>query len=271
MSALLAGTGALSSSQKLTSWTYAPGPPLPSYAAGFAPGSMTLNGGATYSGSQLVLTDGNPNEARSAFFTSRLNVQQFVTNFQFQLTNTIGDGFTFAIQGVGPAAVGMQGSGLGYSGIPTSMAVKFDLYSNVGEGADSTGLYINGASPTVPAIDLSSTGINLHSGDIFNAQLSYDGITLTVVITDTVTNATATQTYTVDIPALVGGPTAYVGFTGGSGGGTAIQQILNWTYSPIAVSGTRIFRWFLGLPESANPEWRGRVEWDQASPDRRKR
>ena len=81
------------------------------------------------------------------------------------------------------------------------MAVKFDLYNNSGEGADSTGLYINGAIPTVPAIDLSSTGINLHSGDIFNAQLSYDGITLTVVITDTVTNATATQTYTVDIPA----------------------------------------------------------------------
>ena len=178
------------------------------------------------------MTDGNPNEARSAFFTTPVNVQQFSTGFDFQLTNPNADGFTFTIQGSGPTALGTVGGGLGYGGIPTSVAVKFDLYNNAGEGPDSTGLYTNGAVPTVPAINLSSTGINLHSGDIFNAQLTYNGATLTVVITDTVTNASATQTYTVNIPAIVGGPTAYVGFTGGTGGITAVQDILNWTYSP---------------------------------------
>ena len=86
-------------------------------------------------------------------------------------------------------------------------------------------------SPTVPAINLSSTGINLHSGDIINAQLNYSGTTLTVVITDTVTNASATQSYTVNIPSIIGGTTGYVGFTGGTGGLTAIQDILNWSYS----------------------------------------
>jgi hypothetical protein len=239
------GTGSLSSSQKLTSWTYVPGPPLPSYAAGFTPGSMTLNGGAAYSGTQLVLTDGNTNEARTAFFTSQVNIQQFVTNFQFQLTNANADGFTFTIQGDGPTARGGSGEWLA-CGLPKSMAVKFDLYSNAGEGPDSTGIYANGAMPTVPAVDLSSTGINLHSGDIFNAQLSYDGVTLTVVITDTVTNATATQTYTVDIPALIGTTTAYVGFTGGTGGQTAVQKILNWTYNPIVVSAPAFFAGFSG-------------------------
>jgi hypothetical protein len=238
------GTGGLSSSQKLTSWTYIPGPPLPSYAGGFTPGSMTLNGGAAYSGTQLVLTDGNLNERRTAFFTSQVNVQQFVTNFQFQLTNANADGFTFAIQGDGPTALGFSGGNLGYGSIPNSVAIKFDLYNNEGEGPDSTGLYINGAIPTVPAIDLSSTGINLHSGDIFNAQLSYDGITLTVVITDTVTNATATQTYTVDIPGLIGTTTAYVGFTGGTGGQAAVQKILNWTYSPSVVPAPAFFAGF---------------------------
>ena len=128
---------------------------------------------------------------------------------------------------------------------------------------DSTGLYINGAIPTVPAIDLSPTGINLHSGDIFNAQLTYDGITLTVVITDTVTNATATQTYTVDIPYIVAGPTAWVGFTGGSGGVTAVQEILNWSYSPRSCRGTRIFYRLRGVPDSADPESAGPpIEWD---------
>ena len=85
------------------------------------------------------------------------------------------------------------------------MIVKFDLYNNAGEGPDSTGMYTNRQLTTVPAINLTPTGINLHSGDIFNAQLTYNGTTLTVVITDTVTNATATQTYTVNIPAIVGG------------------------------------------------------------------
>jgi hypothetical protein len=53
--------------------------------------------------------------------------------------------------------------------MPNSVAVKFDLYNNSGEGSDSTGLYIDGASPILPATDLTSTGINFHSGDIFNS------------------------------------------------------------------------------------------------------
>jgi len=51
------------------------------------------------------------------------------------------------------------------------------------------------------------------------------------VITDTVANASATQTYTVNIPSIFGGPTANVGFTGGAGGLSAVPEILNWSYS----------------------------------------
>ena len=88
--------------------------------------------------------------------------------------------------------------------MPNSVAIKFDLYNNLGEGPDSTGIYTNGAAPILPAINLTGTGIHLHSGDPFNAQLVYDGTTLTVVITDKVTNASATQSYTVNIPSIVG-------------------------------------------------------------------
>jgi hypothetical protein len=238
------GTGGIASSQKFTAWTYVPGAPLPSYSGGFSAGSMTLNGGAALSGSQLELTDGGLLEARSAFFTTPVNVQQFSTNFQFQLTSPSANGFTFAIQGVGPTALGADGSYLGYGGIAKSMAIKFDLYNSDGEGPDSTGMYLNGVSPTVPATDLSSTNINLHSGDVFDVQLSYDGITLTEVITDTVTNASVTETYTVDIPALVGGTTAWVGFTGATGGEGAVQEILNWSYSPVAASEPEFFAGF---------------------------
>ncbi len=231
------GTGGLSSSQKFTYWTYIAGPPsVPNYPAGFDAPGLTLNGGATLNGTTLRLTDGNSGEARSAFFTSPVAIQQFSTSFSFQLTNANADGFTFAIQGIGPTALGGGGGYLGYGLIPKSMAIKFDLFNNDGEGPNSTGLYLNGAAPTVPAINLTGTGINLHSGDTFNAQLTYNGTTLTVVIADTVTNASTTQNYTVNIPSIVDGPTAYVGFTAGTGGLAAIQNILNWTFTPSAIN-----------------------------------
>ena len=68
---------------------------------------LTLNGGAALNGTRLRLTDGGSRgEARSAFFTTPVNVQQFSTGFDFQLTNPLADGFTFTIQGVGPTASG---------------------------------------------------------------------------------------------------------------------------------------------------------------------
>jgi hypothetical protein len=210
--------------------------------SGFTAGAMTLNGNATLNGTRLRLTDGGSTEASSAWYTSAVNIQQFTTNFSFQITggsSPTADGFTFAIQGGPSSALGTAGGGLGYGptwvgatgGIPNSVAVKFDLYSNYGEGVDSTGLYTNGAWPTTPAVDMTSSGVNLHTTDIFNVQIVYDGTNLTMTITDTVTNATFTHAWPINIPATVGGNTALVGFTGGTGGLTAIQDIIGWTLS----------------------------------------
>jgi hypothetical protein len=60
--------------------------------------------------------------------------------------------------------------------------------------------------------------------------MTYDGTTLTMTITDTVTNATFTNSWAINIPATVGGNTALVGFTAGTGGQTATQEIITWTY-----------------------------------------
>jgi hypothetical protein len=78
---------------------------------------------------------------------------------------------------------------------------------------------------------MTSSGVNLHSGDIMQAVISYNGTTLTLTLTDTVTNATFTTSTAINIPSTVGANTAYVGFTGGTGGSTAIQNVLNWTYT----------------------------------------
>ena len=66
-----------------------------------------------------------------------------------------------------------------------------------------------------------------------DAHITYDGTTLNLTITDLVTMATCTQPFTINIPATVGGSTAYVGFTGGTGGYGSTQQILSWSYEPV--------------------------------------
>jgi hypothetical protein len=199
-------------------------------ANGFTVANLSLNGGATVTGGHLQLTDGGTGEARSAWFATPVPVGSFITNFTFQQINPNADGMTFTIQGNNIYSLGNPGSGLGYSTIGNSIAVKFDIYNNSGEGPDSTGLYIDGASPTQPSIDLTPTGVDLHSGDIMNAQLVYDGSELTLTLTDSVTNASASETFAINIPSTVGGSSAYVGFTGGTGGQTATQNVLSWNY-----------------------------------------
>jgi hypothetical protein len=202
------------------------------FSQGFASaeGPMRFNGSTGLDGKYLRLTDGDRFEAASAFYTTPVNVQSFSTDFNFKLDLPAADGITFTLQGVGPGALGANGGGLGYAGIGKSVAVKFDIHNNAGEGVNSTGLYQDGASPTVPAINLTGTGIDLHNRCVFHVHLSYDGTTLSMRLSDPVTHAAFTKSFTVDIPAIVGGSTAYVGFTGGTGAETATQEIQDWIF-----------------------------------------
>jgi hypothetical protein len=206
-----------------------------SFGSGFTASSMVLNGNAAISGNALSLTTAGPQfEASSAWYPTAINVQKFTTDFTFQLSpgSPTADGFTFAIQGNATAALGGSGGMLGYGNILKSAAVKFDLYDNAGEGPDSTGLYLNGPDPTTPAIDMTSSGVDLHSGHVFSVHVVYDGTNLTMTITDTTNTAlTFTQAWPVNIPGTVGANTAFVGFTGSTGGYTANQSVLTWTYT----------------------------------------
>ena len=205
---------------------------LINYGSGFSSSSgLQFNGSTTLSGTRLRLTNGQSGESSSAFYTTPVNVQSFTTNFSFQMTDAQADGMTFVIQNGAATVLGTGGGGLGYEDIGNSVAVKFDIYNNAGEGTDSTGMYVNGAMPTVPAVDMTSSGVVLLSGDVMNVQLSYNGTTLTLSITDATTSAKFTTSWTVNIPTTVGSTTALVGFTGGTGGTTSIQDVLSWTYN----------------------------------------
>jgi hypothetical protein len=142
----------------------------------------------------------------------------------------------------GVTALGAGSSGLGYaaggsgSGIPgigNSLAVTFRAFDH-----SSTGLGTNG-SFTGPTFDLGgNTGIDFNDGaqdptpHTYQVTLSYSGTTLTETIMDLTANMMVTQTYdNVNIPALVGGTTAYVGFTAGTGTLNAEQDIKTWMFT----------------------------------------
>ncbi len=188
---------------------------------------LTTSGIADVVGTTLQLTDGDINQAGSAFSTNRVNAASFATSFDFRLTSAVADGFAFVIQGGSAMALGATGDSLGYEGIGNSVAVTFDLF---GFGANTTGLYTNGIAPTGGGTDLTAAGLDLNSGHAFRASLAYGGGTLWLTLRDLETGVAVTRSYTVDIPTLVGGNTAFVGFTGSTGSSTATQEILNWAY-----------------------------------------
>src|SRR5689334_15273514 len=94
---------------------------------------LTLSGSASVVSGNLQLTPGTGGTGY-AFSTVQLPIDNFQTTFTFHfLTGSAGfaDGMGFCIQRVGPTPTGGGGGGLGYSGMLTSVFVKFDIYPSV--------------------------------------------------------------------------------------------------------------------------------------------
>jgi uncharacterized repeat protein (TIGR03803 family) len=226
------------SSVATASYSMASPPASSSYPTGAINASqLVLNRGAQVIAGQLHLTDDFAPEARSAWFSTKVYVGGFISDFDFQQYDDDlgGDGFTFTIQNQGPNAVGTAGAGLGYEGITESVAVKFELgiFDLQGEGRDSTGLYANGAAPTVPLVNLAGNLVDLTNGHPMHAHIVYDGTKLILSITDLKTGANQTHNFPVNIPQIVGANTAYIGFTGSTGDGADRQNITSWSYLPL--------------------------------------
>ncbi len=211
-----------------TATTQAPPSTALDYANGFASAAqLTLNGGATVASNRLTLTDNGGNQGRSAYFNTKQNIQSFSSSFRFQVGgNAEADGFTMVFQNAGANALGTSGGGLGYNGIATSVALKFNIYPAVSQAGLGTSANFN-------TVANAATGsVNMRTGNPINAVVSYAGTRLTLLLTDTVTGVAWTKVFTVNIPTLVGANTAWVGFTAGTGGATATFDILNWTWGP---------------------------------------
>jgi predicted alpha-1,2-mannosidase len=140
-----------------------------------------------------------------------------------------GDGLAFVIQddprGVKALGDPNQGNALGYGGegaVTHSIALRLGIFGAAGESLGTNGE----AQPygdTVP--------VDLRSGHPIRVTLTYDGAVLTETFKDQATGDTFTEDHAVDIPAVVGSPTALVGFSGASGDATATQTVSDFVFT----------------------------------------
>ena len=230
---------------------------------------MALNGNAAQSGNRLRLVPSTSMQIGTAWFGAPLTVANgFDTRFTFQTGTPLatgGDGFTFVVQNDprGPAAIGADGSAMGYGSYPTSPAgtaianslvIEFDTYSTTVNGfTDLSGNEISvhtggsGANDYIESFSIGrvSPAITFSNAATHTARIQYVPGTLRVYL-DNMTTPVLTVPYNMSTGgnyvlapggpigglSLLPGGTAWVGFTAATGGASEIYDILSWSYEP---------------------------------------
>jgi Chitobiase/beta-hexosaminidase C-terminal domain/Fibronectin type III domain len=244
------------------------GTPNINFPSGFATlgGQLLLNGCTYVNASNYLQLVYDVRSAGGTFKNGAVwtsvpqTISTFSTNFTFTSTGHGDSGFTFCLQNFNqsPTTYNTWKSGGWVSGGPTAMldslvvgslgyAATIQPYApapngqTVGFGAGAciafdmsvgsnggVGFYSGGVVPSGSTTSL--TNLNLSSGNPITVAITYNGTTLTVGLTDTVTHGTQTLTFTKNITSLVGASTAYAGFTGASGyDGNVNIQVTEWT------------------------------------------
>lgn len=200
------------------------------------PGVFDFNGPATIANNSILLTNAT-NQVSSAFLRRPLTVDantSFSSRFTFRLsggTNN-GEGITFALQNSTSlsGALGLGGLNLGYGGIPSSLAVKFDTVQQSGELSNNFISLLTNGNMSSPVQSVAAP-FDLNSGSDVFAWVDYDGATNTLRVFLSSTNvkpgsATLTQA-NIDLPALVGNR-AFMGFTGSTSAAFNTQEVSSW-------------------------------------------
>src|SRR5271157_4367271 len=238
---------------------------------------------STADGTVLRLTPATGSQSGAAYSTTPVtlgNNATFSTRFQFRFSNPGGqdpaDGITFVL-GTSTTGLGGAGVGMGYQGVGgKSVAIEFDTFDNTGYGlgnddgnssnhvsidtngaltnTDLTNVYGNGScgfANGTPAQNPNTVAGCMSNGNLWTANISYDGSLLTVILTDPAeaSSFTAINGYAINLASLLGQNTAYVGFTSGTGGGWENHDIVNWTFANTVQS----FCTYSLSPSSASP------------------
>jgi autotransporter-associated beta strand protein len=206
--------------------------------------------------STLYLTDGNSNEAVSAYSPKPVPVStaaSFTASFTWHNANagtsndgvySVADGFAFNLLSStydSNTALGSNGGGLGYAGVGHSLSVQFDTYSGYDSGF-GTALNTNGTQQTGGTYN-SISPISIQAENL-GVTLTYNGaaqtLTESLVGLDPNNNNqpdgnTFSTTYNnVDVTSILGGASsAYIGFSGGSGGVGLNDWITNFSFQTL--------------------------------------
>jgi hypothetical protein len=151
----------------------------------------------------------------------------FQASFTYEVVGGGGaDGMAFVLQNDarGADALGVGGGGLGCSGITNSVALAFNIYS-----ANGVGFAVRTNGVTGPPY-ASTAPVNLASGDLIDVSLTYLNGVLRLSLSDASAHTSFTTNLSLNIPALVGGNTAFVGFTGGDGSVPSQQFVSDLDY-----------------------------------------
>jgi hypothetical protein len=196
--------------------------------------TLQLNGSATApTANDLNLVNGQFGAASSAFIKTPISSStNFTSTFDFTLNAVPGvspqaDGLTFIIQSQGVTALGGGGGDIGASGIAPSVGIGFQSWINNAAVIFQNGDVFGGLSKPF------SLGSN--PTDDVSVTVTY----LNGLLSFTASNSTGPQTVSnqlaIDLTTL--GPNVFIGFTGGSGGSTSIEDVTNWNLNLAAVPG----------------------------------
>ncbi len=179
------------------------------------------------------------NQRGAAWHTSKQLVSLgFTTTFDFQTTGNGSDGFAFVIQNDAVDAMGGGGGGLGYKNIPNSLALEFDTFQNSFDpnnnhvSVQTLGTAAN-SNDTANSLGQVTPSFDINDGNVHQVKVVYQPGTLDVFLDDLSDPAFSVPVDLATTLSLDSG-TAWLGFTGASGGTAQQQAILNWTYRPLA-------------------------------------
>lgn len=219
---------------------------------------LQINGDArqmsTADGWVLRLTPKDPSLKRgSVYWTSPVAASGFRTLFVFRIISITNgpvdadgergaDGFVFVMQrsADGPAALGAVGDGLAYEGVQPSVAVEFDIWRNVTDApnhdpsSNHLGVLTNGiVDHGVGALWTANITPHFDNTGHWYAWIDYYAGTLEVRVSQTPDYpATPSLSRPLDLAAILGGTTMFVGFSGATGSSLAEQRVLAWSFAP---------------------------------------
>ena len=233
---------------------------------------LNLNGGTGWQlqgtlppvvvNNSVTLTDGGASENGSFYFQNPVEIATpWQASFLYQVVNPVtgymADGTCFVIHNDPRGASVLSGGGgsFGISGVAPSAEIELNLYSGA-NGGEGFAFNYNGNVGNVGGANNTPTApVVLDSGNPIRVNVSYGFGVIYVTLTDTGTQATWSTsvnlgTLGTDLPTLVGGNTAYVGFSGATGGVSSYQKVSNFTFVSVPSltvhatgAGTAIISW----------------------------